>query len=142
MKIGEIAAAGGVTAKTIRFYEQIGVLPEPGRARNGYRDYSSETVKQIEFIRLAQSAGLSLHEIRDVFAIRSAGAAPCGHVQDMLAARLGQVHAKMAELSVLAERLAALLDNAKRAKPADTGTTVCWIIEGCSGQSATDSRGQ
>ncbi len=51
MKIGELAAASGITPKTIRFYEQAGVLPEPARTLSGYRDYGPEFVDRLQFVR-------------------------------------------------------------------------------------------
>ncbi|MGN9843155.1 MerR family transcriptional regulator [Nonomuraea sp. H19] len=80
MRIGDLAAASGVKTKTVRFYEQAGLLPAPPRTAGGYRDYPQQTVKRLAFIRDAQGAGLSLAEIRSVFVLRDAGASPCAHV--------------------------------------------------------------
>ena len=60
MRIGELAARSGVTAKTIRFWEAKGLLPDPARTRAGYRDYDSDTLERLDFIRHAQTAGLTL----------------------------------------------------------------------------------
>ena len=57
MRIGETAAAAGMTAKTLRFYEGRGLLPAADRAPNGYRDYPHETVSRLEFIRRGRTAG-------------------------------------------------------------------------------------
>ena len=73
MKIGELARCGGTTTKTIRFYEQAGVLPAPARTPSGYREYEPEFVDRLEFIRRAQAAGLSLQEVRQVLAIADRG---------------------------------------------------------------------
>ncbi|WP_043734662.1 MerR family DNA-binding transcriptional regulator, partial [Nocardia asiatica] len=51
MRIGELAAASGITAKTIRFYEQEGLMPEPARTPGGYRDYSDDHIARLRFIR-------------------------------------------------------------------------------------------
>lgn len=130
MKIGELAAASGTTAKTIRFYEQSGVLPEPTRMPSGYRDYGPEFVDRLSFVRRAQAAGLSLREIRQILAVHDRGEAPCGHVRGVLADRLDQVRAQIAELVTLEEHLNSLLVHAQHSPPTDHDTSsVCWILE-------------
>ncbi|MFB3051436.1 MAG: MerR family transcriptional regulator, partial [Acidimicrobiia bacterium] len=64
MKIGELANKTGLTTKTIRYYEDIGVLPEPGRHANGYRSYHPSVIDRVGFIKDAQASGLSLIEIQ------------------------------------------------------------------------------
>jgi DNA-binding transcriptional MerR regulator len=128
MKIGELARRGGTTAKTIRFYEQAGLLPAPARTQAGYRDYGPESIDRLEFVGRAQSAGLSLREIRQVLAIADQGEAPCEHVVDILQARLDQVRATIAELASLEAHLGALLDHAHTAGSIEEAG-VCWILE-------------
>ena len=60
MRIGELAAATGTTTKSLRFYEQAGLLPPPARSAAGYRDYTPASVARLEFIRRGQRAGLTL----------------------------------------------------------------------------------
>ncbi|WP_026163184.1 heavy metal-responsive transcriptional regulator [Kribbella catacumbae] len=130
MKIGELAAASGTTSKTIRFYEQSGVLPEPTRTPSGYRDYGPEFIDRLSFIRRAQAAGLSLREIRQILAVHDRGEAPCGHVRGVLTARLDQVRAQIAELVTLEEHLDSLLAHAQQSPPTDhDSSVVCWILE-------------
>lgn len=128
MKIGELAQLSGTTAKTIRFYEQAGVLPAPDRTPSGYRDYGPEVVARLEFVRRAQTAGLSLREVRQVASIADRGDKPCAHVVGVLQDRLDQVRATMAELSVLESHLTALLEHARGAEPVQEAG-VCWILE-------------
>ncbi|SDT97268.1 transcriptional regulator, MerR family [Pseudomonas pohangensis] len=66
MRIGELAGLSGVAASTLRFYEANGLLPAPRRAGNGYRDYPPETLERVGLIRLAQSLGFNLEQIRKV----------------------------------------------------------------------------
>lgn len=68
MKIGELAAATGVAASAIRFYEQSGLMPEAARGDNGYRSYSNDAVERLRLIQIAQSLGFSLDALRAVFA--------------------------------------------------------------------------
>lgn len=66
MQIGELAEAAEVVAKTIRYYEDIGLLPRPGRTEGGFRRYGPEVVDLLLLIRKAQAPGLSLSEIREL----------------------------------------------------------------------------
>lgn len=128
MKIGELARHGATTTKTIRFYEQAGLLPAPARTTAGYRDYDPQTLDRLEFIRRAQTAGLSLREVRQVLTIADRGEQPCAHVVEVLADRLDQVRATLAELSGLESHLSALLEHARITPPLDEAG-VCWILE-------------
>ncbi|WP_054815579.1 heavy metal-responsive transcriptional regulator [Nocardia arizonensis] len=130
MKIGELAAASGVTTKTIRFYESQGLMPEPDRTPSGYRDYTTAHVTRLHFIRRAQSAGLSLREAAQILAIHDTGEQPCGHVRTVLNDRLEHVQAQIAELTTLESHLRALLETAEGEPPSPRDTAgVCWILE-------------
>jgi DNA-binding transcriptional MerR regulator len=137
MQIGELARRTAMTAKTIRFYEQAGLLPAPARTPGGYRQYGPEFVDRLQFVRRAQSAGLALHEIREVLAIADRGEAPCEHVVSVLQARLDQVRTTLAELSSLETHLAELLDHAHSAEPIKEAG-VCWILESARTPSSDD----
>lgn len=112
MRIGETAAAAGLTAKTLRFYEDRGLLPETDRAPNGYRDYTQETVGRLEFIRRGRTAGLSLAQIGEILSVRDLGQAPCVHVRDLLAKRLSDLDTQIAELTALRASVAEFHDAA------------------------------
>ncbi|SHE91104.1 DNA-binding transcriptional regulator, MerR family [Ferrithrix thermotolerans DSM 19514] len=87
MRIGELSNLVQVPAKTLRYYEEIGVLSAPTRTEQGYRDYSIESVDQIHFIKASQSVGLSLAEIREIIGYRRNGIIPCQHVLGLLKQR-------------------------------------------------------
>ena len=63
MKIGELAESVGVSAKTVRYYESIGLLAEPERTSSNYRDYQDAAAERLRFIRDSQAAGLTLAEV-------------------------------------------------------------------------------
>jgi MerR family copper efflux transcriptional regulator len=129
MRIGDLAARGQVTAKTIRFYEQAGLLPAPPRTAGGYRDYGPEAAMRLTFIRDAQGAGLSLAEIRSVLDVRDSGEAPCGHVTTLIDRRLEDIERRMAELR---QTRTALRELARRAAATDPDTCpegeICTIL--------------
>ena len=130
MKIGELAKHANTNTKTIRFYEDSGLLPLPARSASGYRDYGPEIVDRLRFIRRGQAAGLTLQKVRQILAIHDRGEEPCGHVRQILTTRLDQVRVQIAELVALEGHLLTLLDRASHRAPTDHDrSTVCWILE-------------
>lgn len=117
MRIGELAAATGTTAKTLRFYEASGLLPAPRRTAAGYRVYDEAVADRLDFIRRSQQAGLTLAQIREVLAIRDDGDAPCSHVQQLLTERLADIDRQLADLISLRTTVAALHDRAATLDP-------------------------
>jgi MerR family copper efflux transcriptional regulator len=101
MRIGAFAPAGGVSTKTVRFYEQVGLLPAPPRTSSGYRGYPPQAVARLAFVRAAQSAGLSLAEIREVLAVVGGGAARRGQVTVVVDEHLCRVEERIEELTRL-----------------------------------------
>jgi MerR family transcriptional regulator, copper efflux regulator len=129
MRIGELAAVSGVTAKTIRYYEDIGVLDPPARTPSGYRQYTPEATNRLAFIRSAQAVGLSLGEIRGIVALRDRGTTPCGHVLDLITARAADLDRRISELQRLRAELGRLEDRAQHLDPADCDPRrVCHLI--------------
>jgi len=129
MRIGEAAGEAGVTAKTVRFWEDQHLLPPPARTAAGYRDYGPAIVERLAFIRHAQAAGLTLDAIRQVLDIRDGGQPPCVHVTGLIAQRLGQVEARLAEMTRTRDQLVILAARAAAQDPADC-QGYCSIIAG------------
>ncbi|MBW3619519.1 MAG: heavy metal-responsive transcriptional regulator [Actinobacteria bacterium] len=119
MLIGELAEATGVTAKTLRYYEQQGLLPAPDRTAGGYRDYDPAIVQRVAFIRQAQAAGLTLRQIGEVLAVRDDGRAPCQHVAEVVDERLGDVEARLRKLRRTRDQLRRLRSRLDELDPAD-----------------------
>lgn len=119
MKIGQLADRTGVSTKTIRYYEGIGVLPEPERATNGYRHYAESAAERLEFIQDAQSAGMSLAEIQTILDLRDRGESTCAHVIGSLEAQLDQLDDQMEELKRTQQRLTEIIDRARSLDPAE-----------------------
>lgn len=130
MKIGDIARRTGTSTKTIRFYEEAGLLPPPARTPAGYRDYRPEVADRLRFIRRGQAAGLTLQQIRQVLTIHDHGDAVCAHVRDVLHTRLEGVRSQIAELVALEGHLETLLHRAEQEPPSDHDqSAVCWILD-------------
>ncbi|MFF4229864.1 heavy metal-responsive transcriptional regulator [Streptomyces sp. NPDC001820] len=131
MRIGDLATACGLTAKTIRFYEQAGLLHAPPRTSGGYRDYPSEAKSRLAFVRDSQSAGLTLAEIRSILALRDSGEAPCSHVTNLIHEHLADIEKRMSELRKTRTALRGLADRAAGTDPSTcTDADICSIIGG------------
>lgn len=107
MLIGEVAKAAGMTPKTLRFYEEQGLLLPARRSPNGYRQYGDDTVARLDFIARGRAAGLSVSQIRSILSVREPGNPPCTHVRDVLAGQLAELDLKIAELTALRLSVAA-----------------------------------
>ena len=129
MRIGELAAKAGTNTKTLRFYEEQGLLPPPERTANGYRDYEPAVLSRLDFIRRGRAAGLTLAQIRDIIEVRNGGDAPCGHVYQLLTERLADVDRHIADLQVLRAALVRKRDHAKGADPSTCAPeSVCRYV--------------
>ena len=129
MRIGEVADRVGVPAKTIRYYEDLGLLPSPARATNGYRTYDESILARLAFIRAAQACGLTLGEIRGVLSFRDHGETPCDHVRALIDRRAAELDERIDELTRLRAELTRLSRRARRLDPADCEPAlVCHII--------------
>ena len=118
MNIGELAKRTGVSSKTIRYYESIGVLPGPERAANGYRSYGGEAEDRLQFIRDARATGLSLTEIGSILELRDEGEATCEHVAELLAHHVIELDQRIAALEAAREQLSELAKRAGGLDPA------------------------
>jgi DNA-binding transcriptional MerR regulator len=129
VRIGQLADAVGVTAKTVRYYESEGLLREPDRTPSGYRDYPTDAVDRLAFIRHAQAAGLTLRQIREILDVRDGGRAPCHHVADLVAHRLDEVEQRLHELQQTREQLRQLNQRLNTLDPADCPpSAICAAI--------------
>ena len=101
LQISDLARRSGVPPKTIRYYEQIALLPPARRGRNGYRLYRQEDVERLRFIRSARRLDFPLDELREVLALRERGEAPCQRVSLLLKQRVSDVEERIAQLRAL-----------------------------------------
>ena len=130
LTIGHLAEATGVPAKTIRYYEQVGILPPPRRSDSRYRLYSETDVRRLELIRRARLMDMSLPEVRDL--VEQASSATCddfqGRFLEVARLKLEEVDKRIADLYHLKEdlqRLAAHLMEAGKEEAADHTMLEC-----------------
>lgn len=129
MRIGELADAAKLPARTIRFYERRGLLPDPRRAPNGYRIYGPATLDRLRFVRAAQAAGLTLAEVRSITDIRDDGITPCTHVVALLETKLAEVRERRRQLAVLEHEIEHLVERSRHLDPADChDRDVCHVL--------------
>ena len=89
----------------MRFYEREGLLDEPRRTRTGYRQYDVAVLTRLKFIRRAKELGFSLHEIRDLLALRLDDGTDCTDVQQRAERRLAEIRARIRDLTRMEARL-------------------------------------
>ena len=108
MKIHELSKKSGIHLETIRYYEKMGLMPEPKRLANGYRDYDEASLKQLKFIKTCRSLDFSLAEIKFFNEMKTQQSQHC-EVDSMLAKHLVSVEEKIAELTEIKHFLQSLI---------------------------------
>lgn len=109
MNIGEAERLSGLPAKTIRYYEQIGLI-QPQRAGNGYRDYAEQDVHQLRFLQRARGLGFSVKDCRTLLSLYQDTGRASADVKAVAEAHLDEVDRKLAELQTLRVALTTLVD--------------------------------
>lgn len=110
MNIGAVAERSGLPAKTIRYYEEIGLL-RPDRQENGYRDYTAADLHRLRFLQRSRSLGFSVEECRQLLALYGDSKRESAEVKAIAEAKLAEVDRKLAELHTLRDLLSHLVTN-------------------------------
>lgn len=130
LRIGELADATGVTAKTVRYYESIGLLPKPPRRPSGYRAYGPADIERLRFITKAKELGLSLADARDILTLHDRGQYPCIHVMALVDRKIAELDRLLEQLSDFRDELQRLrTESEERLKEAPEEGNICGIIE-------------
>jgi DNA-binding transcriptional MerR regulator len=109
LRIGEVAGRVGVSPDTVRHYERLGLLPVPGRATNGYRQYPESTITRLLAIKNALRCGFSLRELGAFFRRRQQQAPPCRDVRAAAGRKLDALDAEIRALQALRSDLRKIL---------------------------------
>lgn len=128
MSIGELAKTVGVKIVTIRYYEQINVLPPAARTASNYRTYSQDHAQRLRFIRRCRDLGFSLEQVRDLLRFSAEHAASCTEVCCMAERHLATVEEKLADLNRLASELRRISGRCNGKRP----MAECRILEALS----------
>jgi DNA-binding transcriptional MerR regulator len=124
MKIGELARVTGANIETIRYYERIGLLPEPQRTAANYRSYGEAHRSRLAFVRHSRDLGFTIEEIRSLLDLSDHPERDCGEADRIATGHLEQVEAKIAQLEVLRDELARIVGRCRGGLAGD-----CRVIE-------------
>jgi DNA-binding transcriptional MerR regulator len=133
LTVSALADQVGLSADTVRYYERVGLLPQPARSAAGYRLYDQDAVGRLRLIKGAQRAGLRLREIGELLQVADQGLCPCGHTETLLRDRLAEVRAELDRLRALETELTRLLEDHSDSACPETVTAAAawWCAEGC-----------
>ncbi len=137
LRIGELGEKVDLPAQTIRYYEQMGLLPKPARGPNGYRVYDDPDEQRLRFIRSARALDFSIDDIREILDLRDRGVAPCRVALGLMESRIEAIDHHIRELEGLRAELVRLHQVGKQ-MPEDVlmKECVCHLIEGGGEESA------
>jgi MerR family transcriptional regulator, copper efflux regulator len=132
LTIKDVAAASGFTAATLRYYEQIGVLPAPARSPSGYRLYEPRALERLAFIARAKQLGCTLDEITGLTTAWDGG--ECGPIQDelrrLVAEKIAGAEDQRAELTTFVTELRRAATALERHRPAGVCDEACGCVSG------------
>lgn len=111
MNIGEAAAASGVSAKMIRYYESTGLIAAPRRTVSGYRTYGPKDIETLRFVRRARDLGFSTSQIETLLALWRDRSRASSEVKEIALSHVAELRAKMAELAAMAKTLEHLAEH-------------------------------
>lgn len=129
MRIGELAKRVNISVRTIRYYEEIGLLSPPDRTAAGYRTFSEPHVVRIRFIRRAQSIGMKLDQIRRVLDVQSADISPCQSVRESVQQNIKEIDERIASLRAMRSNLEHALNQLEDSGIRDRDAVICPAIE-------------
>ncbi|MBF2000108.1 MAG: heavy metal-responsive transcriptional regulator [Synechococcales cyanobacterium C42_A2020_086] len=131
LKIGEVAQLSGLPVKTVRYYDEIGLLtPTVERSQSQYRLFHPEVLNRLAFIRRSQSLGLNLKEIQHILQVHDHGQLPCGEVKHYLEAKVSEINQQVEALTLLKTELQGILSGWQEQPPADRiQQTICPNIQ-------------
>lgn len=131
LKIGEVATSSYLPIKTIRYYEEIGLLTATvHRSESNYRLFEPTVLGRLAFIKRLQSLGLSLREIQDILAVHDQGQLPCDDVKQNLQKKVQQITEQIESLQLLRSELKGLLSGWRDQPLAEmTAQTICPNLE-------------
>ena len=132
MNIGQASASTGLPAKTIRYYEQIGLVT-PARRDNDYRDYGDRELHALRFVASARALGFSIDQCRHLLALYRDRDRASADVRAAAAAHIREIRAKIVELKAMERTLAALVEACSGDERPD-----CPILEGLARPGETD----
>ena len=130
MNIGQASEATGLPVKTIRYYEEIGLV-SPKRAANGYRDFGEVEIHQLKFMQRARSLGFSVKDCEALLSLYNDKSRASSQVKEIAKDHIGQINHKITELEGLKSTLEELIDTCQGDNRPD-----CPILDNLAGKGA------
>jgi MerR family transcriptional regulator, copper efflux regulator len=130
LSTAEAAKLGGVNVETIRYYERHGLVPKPSRTTAGYRIFTEDAVKRLQFIKHAQELGFSLKEIKELQNLRVKPGGSCADVRNRAQGKIANVDEKIRRLSDIRRALVQLADTCSGRGPISTCTILKALDQG------------
>ncbi len=127
MKISEIAKAAGLTVKSVRYYESVGLIPAPGREENGYRSYCASTLPSLKLIGKARTAGFSVDECRELVDLLHNPSRHSSDVHSIVQQKVAAIDEQLAQLQHIRAHLQELAHSCK-----NDDHSACAILESLS----------
>jgi Cd(II)/Pb(II)-responsive transcriptional regulator len=124
MRIGEISQATGVDIETIRYYEKEGLLPNPPRQANGYRDYGPQQLERLAFIRHCRALDIPLADIAQLLGFLRGAPTDCNDINHLVDDHLARIQARLESMRALEKQLITLRARCNRGNK----TTECGIL--------------
>lgn len=128
LSIGQLSKVTGVKVVTIRYYEQIKLMPSPLRTEGNYRAYKREHLHRLQFIRRCRDLGFTLDQVRELLRLSAQGKRDCSGIDQITAKHLGDIERKIIDL----KNLAAELRRINRQCPGNRTIADCRILEALS----------
>lgn len=128
LRIGEVAKATGIKVVTLRYYEQLGLVPGPARTNGNYRSYNQEDLHRLRFIRRCRDLGFSLDQVRGLLRLSSKRCQKCSEVDRITRRHLTDVEEKISDVKRLANVLRRIISRCR----GDGLIADCRIIEALS----------
>ena len=127
LKIGQVSSQSELPVKTIRFYEERGLIQTAKRTSGGFRLFEPSVLPRLSFIRQSQALGLSLNDIQDILGIADSGQRPCQNVRHKFQEKVLEIDARIRQLQELKQQLQVLIQEADQREKLNAD--YCPIIE-------------
>ncbi len=124
LSIGELSRRSGVKVPTVRYYEEIGLLPAPPRSEGGQRRYDDGAIRRLSFISHARDLGIGIEDIRGLIGMAACPQASCHEADSIARHHLGEVESRISALTALREELIRMVGECGHGRICD-----CRVIE-------------
>lgn len=138
--ISKLADAAGIGVEAVRYYQKRGLLAEPDRADGGFRHYTTEHVRRLQFIKRAQELGFTLDDVAQLISLNTLR--DKSRVRELTRRRVAEIRGRIAALQAMASSLETLADGCKRSSASEECPIIAAVVGGQPGADADAAPGQ